>query len=197
MTVVPMMSGFKLYMLLALTCERVCVFTCGAGGFSICGLRICKASSRGVCVFLNFPSGLLSTTTQCQRHTLRCAGFFYYKYIKLHNLRLCLLSVNTICCVLNAGVNIGAGVCRCFVSAWALQRAQLFLCLQIASTAVLYLQAKFIVGKSDRWAESWFLNTEHVFACMRVCVASPLARWQWVQWWWWRVVSFNDFFLMK
>lgn len=25
MTVVPMMSGFKLYMLLALTCERVCV----------------------------------------------------------------------------------------------------------------------------------------------------------------------------
>lgn len=102
-----MTSGFKLltttvYAACINVCVCVCVFTCGAGGFSICGLRICKASSRGVCAFLNFPSGLLSTTTQCQHHTLRCAGFFYYKYIKLYNLRLCLLSVNTIVLVLRA-----------------------------------------------------------------------------------------------
>lgn len=39
-------------------------------------------------------------------------------------------------------------------SVLCLQRAQLFLCLQTASTAVLDLQAKFIVGKSDHRAES-------------------------------------------
>lgn len=38
------------------------MFTCETGGLSIWGLRICKASSRGVCFFLNFPSGLLKTT---------------------------------------------------------------------------------------------------------------------------------------
>ena len=43
-------------------CVLVCVCTCGAGGLSIWGLRICKASSRGVCFFLNFPSGLLNTS---------------------------------------------------------------------------------------------------------------------------------------
>lgn len=42
----------------------VCAPTCGAGGLSIWGLRICKASSRGFCFFLNFPSGLLNIATQ-------------------------------------------------------------------------------------------------------------------------------------
>lgn len=45
--------------------QVVCVYgytcTCGAGGFSIWGLRICNASSWGLCFFLNFPSGLLKT----------------------------------------------------------------------------------------------------------------------------------------
>lgn len=64
---VPLHDSFQaLISLNALrVCVRLCVCTCGAGGLSICGLRICKASSRGVCFFLNFPSGLLNAATQC------------------------------------------------------------------------------------------------------------------------------------
>lgn len=50
---------------------HVCVCTCGAGGLSIWGFRICKASSRAVCFFLNFPSGLLNISIQCEHHTLQ------------------------------------------------------------------------------------------------------------------------------
>lgn len=57
-------------------------------------------------------------------------------------------------------VSVGA-----LFTARALQRAQLFLCLQTASTAVLDLQAKFIVGKSDHRADSSTQNT-----CLRACV---------------------------
>ena len=47
---------------------KVC--TCAAGGLSIWGLRICKASSRGVCFLLNLPSGLLNASTRHQQQTL-------------------------------------------------------------------------------------------------------------------------------
>lgn len=84
-------------------CKCVCVCTCGAGGLSICGLRICKASSRGVCFFLNFPSGLLNTFKQCQHQTIQFAGFSNYKFSVPYNVCVCTrLCVNTIILVLCA-----------------------------------------------------------------------------------------------
>lgn len=77
-------------------CEGTC--TCGAGGLSIWGLRMSRASSRGVCVFLNFPSNLLNTSTQCQRRTF--AGFF--KHICSVQCASATLCVNTIILMLCA-----------------------------------------------------------------------------------------------
>lgn len=54
------MSTF--YVIVCTAC--VSASTCGVGGLSIWGLRICKASSRGVVFFLNFPSGLLNKSIQ-------------------------------------------------------------------------------------------------------------------------------------
>lgn len=110
-------------------CTCVCTYTCGAGGLSIWGLSICKASSRGVCFFLNLPSGLLNKiptvstpdVTVLQDFPMANAVFCIMCYIvcKYSNFTV------SICCWFCVGMGLeGSQCCVCACESSPLARWQ-------------------------------------------------------------------------